>query len=132
MHGIDFTLTYAENDLVDVKWTLDCMLSWHLYSSQTLITFCADDEDDKYNTKMPTNMFITYKWEELREKDITWGLGFLFISGFAMGGGLLIFMVLDMEYKSRKGYVDVFSFCILCLASQWLSRGTFLPCNSKR
>lgn len=80
---IEFTFIYAGEELVEMKWKTD-------YNT------------DEHGSKIPEALYLHYNWQELKEKDIFAGLSVLFIGGFVLGGGVLLYIVLVTDAEDRR------------------------------
>ncbi|KAN0031614.1 hypothetical protein ACTFIV_005479 [Dictyostelium citrinum] len=75
LNQIDFTFTYSNDKILDLKWHLD-------YNTEEV-----------HHKKKPSNFYINYKWKEIKDKDISSGLFVLFLFGILVSSVSVIYII---------------------------------------
>ncbi|GAM23228.1 hypothetical protein SAMD00019534_064030 [Acytostelium subglobosum LB1] len=81
LNHIEFTFLYSNDKIVDVKYILD-----------------YNDEEEHHGVK-PEHFYLIYKWQQIKDKDITMGLFVLFFTGIALSGFIFTYNAMRFQFE---------------------------------
>jgi len=89
VEAIKFTFVYSENDIVDLRWTVD---------------YNTDRVSDHQHKSDPSKFFIHYGWERFGDKNADLGMAVLFFTGFAIGAILFLYVLIATGVETPSRY----------------------------